>query len=322
MVRTIKPSANDMRESRLEDISLDRIDRNPENPRLVFRSGELDQLTESIRLYGVQVPIAVFREGRRYVLIDGERRWRCSLKLNRGTIPALVQGRPAPLLNLLLMFNIHALREQWDLLTIALKLPRVIALLRSELGEEPNERTLAARTGLARSSIRRSKLLLNLPERYRHMILEELSKPKRAQTVSEDLFIEMERSLNVVERHLPDLVVRRDTVRDVLIDKYRKGVIGNIVQFRQVAKIARADKVQVGAPVVRDVLSKLFAKNDYSIETAYRESAAEAYEERDLVTRMQALLDRLAEFEPEDIDERMRVQLRALIEKATALLEE
>src|SRR5207244_9070416 len=242
------------------------IDRNPENPRLVFRPGELEQLTDSIRVYGVQVPIAVYKEGRRYVLIDGERRWRCSLKLNKPTIPAIVQHKPDPLRNLLLMFNIHALREQLDLLTIAMKLPRIMDLVRAETGAEPNERALAERTGLGRAVIRRSKLLLDLPERFRQMILEELKKPKRSQKLSEDLFIEMERSLRVVEQQLPELIKDKDRVRDVLLEKYQNNVIGNIVQFPQIAKIARSEKLQVEKRSARRVLAKLFDENDYSVE--------------------------------------------------------
>src|SRR5689334_14513903 len=118
---------NDTSQAKLEQIPPDLIDRNPENPRIIFRSAEFEDLLESIRLRGVQQPISVFRKGKRFILIDGERRWRCSLKLNRQTIPALVQPEPSPLENLLMMFNIHWLREQWDLLTIALKLPRVLA---------------------------------------------------------------------------------------------------------------------------------------------------------------------------------------------------
>ena len=116
--------------SKLLEVPIDAIERNKENPRIVFRPGELEKLLESIRRFGIQVPISVYRKGKKYILIDGERRWRCSIKLNRKTIPALVQDEPSPLLNLLLMFNIHGLREQWDLLTIALKLPRVIQLTR------------------------------------------------------------------------------------------------------------------------------------------------------------------------------------------------
>src|SRR6266571_6892115 len=132
----------DAENSELRQIPVDLIDRNPENPRLVFRQNELDELLESIRLYGVQVPISVYKDRKRFVLIDGERRWKCCLKLNKKTIPALVQEKPDPLTNLLLMFNIHALREQWDYLTIALKLPRVIKLLTKDLGKEPNEREI------------------------------------------------------------------------------------------------------------------------------------------------------------------------------------
>src|SRR5467141_1631260 len=81
----------DATHSTLREIPVDAIDRNPENPRLVFRQKELEELLESIRRYGVQVPISVYRSGSRYILIDGERRWKCSLKLNKKTIPALVQ---------------------------------------------------------------------------------------------------------------------------------------------------------------------------------------------------------------------------------------
>src|SRR5438552_1440414 len=123
----------------LMEISTDAIDRNPENPRTLFRLAELESLLESIRRYGVQVPISLYKKGHRYILIDGVLRCRCCKKIGHATIPALVQDEPSPITNLLLMFNIHALREQWDLLTIALKLPRVIALLEKELKRHPNE---------------------------------------------------------------------------------------------------------------------------------------------------------------------------------------
>src|SRR5712692_498059 len=196
----------DATHSELRTIPVDSIDKNPENPRTVFRPGELEELLESIRRYGVQVPIAVYKEKGRYVLIDGERRWRCCVKLNKKEIPALVQEKPDALTNLLLMFNIHALREQWDYLTIALKLPRVIKLLSSDLGREPNERELSDKTGLSRGAIRRCRYLIELPEEYQDEILKELNKPKSQQKLTEDLFIEMERALKTVERAMPTVI--------------------------------------------------------------------------------------------------------------------
>src|SRR5271167_4521367 len=80
--------------SHLDHISPDRIRRNPDNPRLFFRSVEMDTLMASIRRYGIRVPISVYEDGNQYFLIDGERRWRCALKLNIDRIPALVHTKP------------------------------------------------------------------------------------------------------------------------------------------------------------------------------------------------------------------------------------
>src|SRR5450759_3508161 len=124
---TEKPSS-----AYVKDLPPDKIRRNPENPRLFFRSEEMDTLMASIRRYGIQVPISVYEDEDGFVLIDGERRWRSARKLNIQRIPALVQPKPTKLANLLLMFNIHMLREQWDYLTIASKLPDVISLFSKE----------------------------------------------------------------------------------------------------------------------------------------------------------------------------------------------
>ncbi len=310
----------DASHAQLREIPVEQIDRNPENPRVVFRPAELEELLESIRRYGVQVPISVYREGRRFVLIDGERRWRCSLKLNKKTIPALVQDRPTPLTNLLLMFNIHALREQWDLLTIAVKLPRVIELLHKELGRSPNERELADRTGLTRGLIRRCKLLMDLPDHYKNEVLKELNKPKSQQRLTEDFFIEMERSLKTVERAIPDAIREKDQVRDVLIEKYQNGVIKNITDFRDVSKIARADRVQADPQAARLVLRRLFDRNDYSIENAYHESVSEAYSERDLLTHVRSLFGQLEGVKYQQLDAEVREALQLLFERLAQLL--
>lgn len=312
-----------MSESNLRDINIDLIDRNPENPRIVFRPGELSQLIESIRKLGVQVPISVYKEGRRYVLIDGERRWKASIKLNRKTIPALVQEKPDQLTNLLLMFNIHALREQWDLLTIAMKLPRVIGLLQERLGRPPTEREISADTGLAPGVVRRCKLLIDLPQHHQHTILRELQKPKPQQKLTEDFFIEMERSLKTVERNLPEVVKAhgKEAIRQRLIAKYKNGTITNRVDFRQIAKIARAEKVSADKKKAEVALTKLFADNKYSIEQAFTDSVGAAYEERDLLTRIHGLHEALRTATSDGLDEDVVDSLRELKDLIEKLLE-
>jgi ParB family chromosome partitioning protein len=305
----------------LKEISVDRIIKNPENPRTVFRQNELDSLTESIRQFGVQVPIAVFKRGKNYVLIDGERRWRCSLKLNKKTIPAIVQEEPTKLNNLLLMFNIHALREQWDLFTIAKKLPDVINLLKKELKKEPTEKEISARTGLLVSQIRRCKVLMELPEQYKEMLLDELHKPKGKQRLSEDMFIEMEKAITRVNKLMPDLASDKNKVRDVLIKKYQNKTIDNVVDFRLISKIAGSIKIsEEKRDEARKALKKLFLDNAYSIRSAFEESVSDLYQEKDFLSRVNSLLDRLDSFEPEEIDDAMKEALNSLVSKANTLL--
>jgi ParB family chromosome partitioning protein len=304
----------------LIQIPVEKIKRNPENPRIYFRQNELEELTESIRLYGVMVPISVFKEGQSYILIDGERRWLSSKKLNNASIPGLVQEKPTPLTNLLLMFNIHSLREQWDLLTIAVKLPRVISLLTDQSGRRPTEKQLSETTGLGRAVIRRSKLLMEMPDEYKNELLSELNLPKAKQQISEDLFIEMERALKTVERAMPEAISDKDKTRRILIDKYRSGIIQNVVDFRKIPKIASAKKLAADDVKAAQVLSALFEKNEYSVVQAYQDTVSEAYTEKDLIARIRTVLDRLADIDPKQLDEELAIALQKLMVKIQEIL--
>lgn len=73
-------------------IPVDRIEPNPDQPRMVFDVDALHELAASIREHGVLQPILVRPLGEnRYQLIAGERRWRASREANLATIPALVE---------------------------------------------------------------------------------------------------------------------------------------------------------------------------------------------------------------------------------------
>ena len=267
----------------LQEIAPEKIKRNDDNPRLFFRDEEMDTLTASIKRYGIQVPITVYKEGSHYVLLDGERRWRCARKLNLPKIPALVAPKPTRLRNLLLMFNIHALREQWDYLTIARKLPDVISLYESEnKGRRPTEIELSELTGLTRGQIRRCRYLLELPPKYREMLEKELALPKQLQKLSEDFFIEMERALKTVESRVPDAISNTDKARDVLISKFRNEIIGNITDFRMLSKIATSiSNIGVKEAQARETLKDIFdPKSKTSIVDVYAEHFEMRYDER------------------------------------------
>src|SRR3954454_7677552 len=73
-------------------IPVDRIESNPNQPRMVFDEEALHELAASIREHGVLQPILVRPLGEnRFQLIAGERRWRATREAGIPTIPALVE---------------------------------------------------------------------------------------------------------------------------------------------------------------------------------------------------------------------------------------
>ncbi|NID06149.1 ParB/RepB/Spo0J family partition protein [Luteibacter jiangsuensis] len=299
---------------------------NPENPRLVFRQEEMESLMLSIDRHGIQVPLTVYRDGDHYTLLDGERRWRCATKLNLRTVPVIVQTRPSELENLVLMYNIHSLREQWDYYTIASKLQRVIELYAVEYGERPNEVRLSELTGLTRGAIRRCQLLIDLPSRFKDLLLHELEKPKSSQRLSEDFFIEMERSLKTVTRRLPEYEERLDDIRDALVEKFQKGSIPAVTDFRQLAKIATAvHSLGLKERVARKALDKVFdITKPTGIREAYESTVAFEYIEKRasrLVTGLTEFLEAVEDEErAEDLDAELISLLRELQAHIDAVL--
>ena len=275
----------------LRQISSQKIRPNPENPRLIFRQDEMDSLMVSIDAHGILVPLTVYQENNEVFLIDGERRLRCANKLNLPSVPALVQEKPTELQNLLLMYNIHALREQWDYYTIASNLTRVIELHELETGYKPNEVELSESTGLTRGQIRRCRLLLDLPERFKKMLLKELQLPKLQQKLSEDFFIEMERALKTVVKRFPDYENNLESIRDTLVKKFRNGTIQAVTDFRQMSKIATAvDNLELDPHDVTESLDKIFsAEGDIGIRVVYEDSVSFEYNERQASLRLQFL---------------------------------
>jgi ParB family chromosome partitioning protein len=80
------------RSTGVRQIPVDRIDSNPQQPRLAFNEDTLNELAASVREHGILQPILVRPlDGHRFQLIAGERRWRASKLAGLETIPALIE---------------------------------------------------------------------------------------------------------------------------------------------------------------------------------------------------------------------------------------
>ena len=74
-----------------EEISITLIDRNPNQPRKNFDEKALKELAQSIKTHGVIQPIIVVKNGERYTIIAGERRFRASQMAGLKTLPCIVK---------------------------------------------------------------------------------------------------------------------------------------------------------------------------------------------------------------------------------------
>ena len=116
-------------QDKILDISLDKIEPNIYNPRERFNEEEEDELIESILTKGILNPIVVYkrRSDGKFIILDGERRYRACRKLNIRQIPARILVRePSILESLSLMFHIHNVRQEWTEFAISLTIKRIV----------------------------------------------------------------------------------------------------------------------------------------------------------------------------------------------------
>jgi ParB family chromosome partitioning protein len=306
----------------LKHVSPNYIIKNPENPRVIFREDELDTLMRSIDQVGIQVPLSVYERKNKFVLIDGERRWRCALKLGLKDVPVIVEPKPTPLNNLLMMFNIHNVRIHWDLIALAFKIEKVRELVKKERRIDLSKKDLADLTGVNSATIMRCVDLLLLPKKYKDLIWKELEKPKGEQKYTEDLFIEIKKSIKTIENYLPEITrkYKSSKLLDVFFEKYHKGIETNRVKFRDISKIARAESLGISKNKILSALIKYVKDFKYTIEDAFQDSAADAYSERSTEKKIYSILTILKETEYLEENDELRLQLADLRQQINRLL--
>jgi len=78
-------------EESILNIDLSLIDPNKGQPRQEFKEESLEELTNSVKEYGVIQPIIVRKKENRYEIIAGERRWKAANAANLDEIPCIIK---------------------------------------------------------------------------------------------------------------------------------------------------------------------------------------------------------------------------------------
>lgn len=145
-------------------ISIDKIRRNPYQPRETFDPEKLEELADSIRVHGIIEPLIASKDGDgSYELISGERRLRAAKLAGLTEVPVVLKelGRRDKL-EIAIIENVQ--REDLNPIERAKSYQRLVDEFR--YGQED----VAKRVGKSRESVANSLRLLKLPEKIQEYI--------------------------------------------------------------------------------------------------------------------------------------------------------
>lgn len=146
-------------------LKINEIEPNKEQARKIFDDEAIEDLSNSIKEYGVIQPIIVSKKSGYYEIIAGERRWRASKRAGLDEIPAIVRDdNEQRNKEISLIENIQ--REDLNPIEKA----RGIKLLMDEYNL--TQARVAEKLGKSRSSIANTVRILNLDERVINLALE------------------------------------------------------------------------------------------------------------------------------------------------------
>ena len=211
------------------EADVDRLSPNRFQPRLHVDDARLRELAESIKANGIIQPIVVRRDGDRFQIIAGERRWRAAMLTGLTRVPVVVRD-VAPdgersLLEMALIENIQ--REDLNPIDEALAYRR----LADEFQLKQDD--IAAAVGKDRASIANTLRLLKLPEEV------------RAEVASGRLSMGHARALLSLAGESEQLRIARDVIARALSVRETESLVKRLVDgaapAREAAEPKRAD---------------------------------------------------------------------------------
>jgi ParB family transcriptional regulator, chromosome partitioning protein len=213
----------------IKNVPTNELKPNPHNPRLLFDRLPLETLKSSIQKVGILVPLTAYWDPKRscYTILDGQRRWICARDLKLRTVPINQVAEPTLVQNIVTMFQIHKLRQDWELMPTALKLEVLMRAM-----NERTDRRLSELTGLDPAVVSRCKKLLSYPRKFQDMMLD-VNPDKR---IKADFFIEL--YVVVTDREVTKMDwFKRDRFTQQMLKKYAAGGIKSVTEFRKVKQL-------------------------------------------------------------------------------------
>lgn len=159
-------TVREMDERRLDELPLNSIQPNPEQPRTNFKKEDLEELAASIEKEGLLQPIVVRKVGDHYQIIAGERRWQACRTLGLQSVPVRIkEADDDKALELALIENVQ--RSDLNPIEEAYGYKRLMDRRHMTQSE------VAQAVSKGRSTIANALRLLELPESAQQLLFEE-----------------------------------------------------------------------------------------------------------------------------------------------------
>ena len=164
---------------RIKKIDVSRIEANKDQPRKTFDQVAIDQLSSSIKQYGILQPLIVsptVKDESKFIIIAGERRWLAAKKAGLKTVPAIVRTiKELERLEIAIVENVQ--RVDLSPLEQALSIERLHELFNMTY------LSIANRLGKAENTIINIVRLLQLPEIAKKALNDRLISEGHARTL-------------------------------------------------------------------------------------------------------------------------------------------
>lgn len=200
------------------------IEPNREQPRKKFDEDALQELSESIKQYGILQPLLVSDKKDYYEIVAGERRWRAAKMAGLKEVPVVVKEfSTQEIVEISLIENIQ--REDLNPVEEAMAYKRLI----DEFHLKQDE--IAERVSKSRTAVTNSMRLLKLDSRVQQMMVDEMISAGHARAIL--AISDPEQQYNAAMKVFDEKLSVRETeklVKSILTPTKKKPVVSNLTE--------------------------------------------------------------------------------------------
>jgi ParB/RepB/Spo0J family partition protein len=239
-----------------------------ETPNQIIADKAFSRLVNSIKEYGVLEPLIVRKNGKQgkdYILVDGERRLRAAVKVKLEEVPTLIatdeiNGR-------ILAYQVHKLRKDWSPITETKSIKTIIEEIKESdptISDRDLRKNIREITNSSAHEIADIMRLIKYDENIIKMVIEK-ELPMSSLVQIDSSFVAK------IKKYYPEILQKYDEhrIRHVLAEKAAKGLLGSTRYLMDTFK--EVFKSKEHRDEIRDLLMRFLRRKSEDITKTYKD---------------------------------------------------